>query len=202
MKNLIKVPFILSISFCLLFCVDGFYKKTLDILDRLPKDKIYLILITEYPGIKEITEVVGLEGKYGHIEVIWNNTVYGARPSTCKKLTFPEFIEKYHGFEYEIREITIPGNFNNALTFYENEVEGRSYDLYYRSCTSIINDMYESSSGEKIPIESINVEELYNNDNRVREFMEEKGFKIPTTDVWLPDQFKTFGAFINAGIFN
>jgi len=181
-----------------LSCLD---QKDFNLLPNLKKDETYIILIDAYPITKEMANIAGLKGEYGHVELIRNNRVFGSRPPTCTEFDIDRLIKLYKGSLYEIRRIDLAGDFKLAIQYYKENIEGEPYDLYNRNCTSLINSMYLASSGQGIELAPLNVKKLYYSDARVRVYMENNKLPIPTNPVWFPDQFTEFGEFVGQGRF-
>ena len=52
-------------------------------LEDLSHDKVYIVLIDKYEDVKTLSRLAGFSGNYGHIEVVYDGSAFGCRPSGC-----------------------------------------------------------------------------------------------------------------------
>lgn len=194
-------------AFALAGCASGNYQtrktfQTSDSLRDLERDKNYIVLIDAFPVVKDISRLVGLEGQYGHVEVIRNERVYGCRPPKASELSIPELAKKFDGHAYEIREVNINGDPEKSIDYFKKNLEGQTYDLYYMNCTDCVNWMYLASGDKKARVAPIDVDKTYESNQALRQYMSLMGMPKPQRDyIFLPDQFKEVGKFVGKGVF-
>ncbi|MEK6950603.1 MAG: hypothetical protein AABX13_02675 [Nanoarchaeota archaeon] len=168
----------------------------------LKRDKSYLVLIDAYEEIKKLSQLVGFAGKYGHIEVLRNEHVYGCRPPSCSEISWPELEQRFPGKKFEVREVQISGDAEKALQWFKQNLEGRAYNLFYNNCTDAVVSMYGASGDGRRLLDPVEVEKTYSTNHPLREFMEK--YQIPKpkrAEVFFPDQFTRLGTLVMKGTF-
>jgi len=172
-------------------------------LSQLERNKNYIVLIDAFDGVKELSRAIGLEGKYGHIEVVRDGKVYGCRPFTCSKTTVSDMEDMFEGFKFEVREIPIDGSPERAVQWFLDNLEGESYDFLYRNCTDAVRGMYENSGSRERLLYPVDVDETYENNAKLRRIMKEHGIEKPDRKdgVLFPDHFLEVGTLVGKGRF-
>ena len=135
------------------------------------------------------------------MELVRNNRVFGSRPPTCTEFDLDSLKSLYNGSLYEIRKIEFECDFELAISYYIENIEGKPYDLYNRNCTSLIDSLYFACSGQGIELAPLDIKTLYYSDQRVRAYMDSKNLPMPTDPIWFPDQFTDYGEYVGKGRF-
>lgn len=169
---------------------------------KLSGNKNYIILIDAFDDVKQLSKLAGFSGRYGHIEVVRDETVYGCRPPQCGEMNLSELQHHFRGLPYEIREVDIIGDTSKSVSFFRNNFKGTKYDFFYNNCTDAVVKMYDASGDKTIRVPPVVVDQLYAINARLRNFMIENGIPKPKRQVvWFPDQFENLGKFVAKGIF-
>lgn len=172
-------------------------------LQKLLPHKNYLLLVDQYPEIKELSALVGFAGEYGHIEFARDGRIYGCRPSHCSEISLAELEREFPGRKFEVREVESSGDSKMAVQWFKQNLEGKVYDLLQRNCTDAIVGMYEASGDRARRLYPLDVERTYAANEPLRRFMAARGIPKPKrASVYFPDQFVSVGKLIVRGRFS
>lgn len=168
----------------------------------LSRGRNYIVLIDKYDDVKQLSQLAGFSGHYGHIEVVRDGEVYGCRPSQCKAMSLKELQQMFRGYAYEVRDVEINGDASRAVNWFNDNLQGRSYDLFYNNCTDAVVGMYDASGDKTVRVPPILVDQTYATNVRLRNFMQANGIPKPNRPViWFPDQFESLGELVAKGVF-
>jgi hypothetical protein len=168
----------------------------------LEPGKNYVILIDDYDMVKQLSKLVGLPGKYGHIAVARNGRVFHCGPPQCEELSAGDFELRYFGRRYEIREIDINGNAERAIIWFRKELDGKPYIFFYRNCTDAVVGMYAASGDRTQRVQPLDVQATYGSNPALRHYMKTHGIPVPNRNsIFLPDQFISIGTPAGTGTF-
>jgi len=169
------------------------------------RDGNYVTLVEIYPEVGALYhKATGNSGKYGHVELIINNRVFGCRPPQCSEISLPELKQKFAGHNYRIREVKTDGDSNKAIAWFKQNLEGKAYDFFNRNCTDAAAGMYAASGDTKIRVLPLDVKKTYAGSEDLQDFMFEHNMSLPKRDyVFFPDQFDNsdVGEIVSEGRF-
>lgn len=166
-------------------------------LRHLESGKNYIVLIDIYDDVKKLSKLVGFSGDYGHIELVRDGKSYGCRPPQCSEIPLARLEQKFHGQRFEVREMQINGSPEKATKWFRENLEGKSYDFFYRNCTDAVVSMYTASGDRTRRVNPVNVDRTYATNEQLRRFMAESGIPKPNrTEVFFPDQFTQVGTLV------
>jgi|TARA_B100001964_G_scaffold235815_1_gene296541 hypothetical protein len=177
------------------------FTKNNGLIDNLKSNELYIVLIEAYPKIKTISEFVGLEGKYGHLELIYNGKAYGSRPPRTSELSIKELESLFKGSSYEIRQLDLSGDFEKAVNTFRTEIEGTPYNLYYNNCTGFLESLNVMLGGDESLVPTIDLQQICDSSEEARMFAKEKGLVVPDNPIWFPDQYSNLGDLVVRGRF-
>jgi len=169
-------------------------------LKNLKQNTAYLILIDAHKVIKKLSKLAGFSGRFGHIELLYNNHSYGCRYPKAFEIRLSELGKQYLGCYYEVREVKLK-NVEKALHEFKKNWEGTKYSLYYHQCTDCIASLYKAS-GTTLSITPVNVDTVWSSNKELREYAKRKDLEKPNRkQLLLTDQFEKTGIKVASGIF-
>ncbi len=171
------------------------------VFDRLQDGHVYLILISAYSQVIELsTLALGSQSKYGHIELVYNGLAYGCRPPSCGAMRLHDLATRFAGKEYTVREMHAT-NVTSGLKTFNKHFKGQKYDFLYRNCTDAVYQTLAVSGVPALP-DPLSVAVTYAERPALRDFMEANVILLPDRKAILfPDQFLTVGVFTGEGKF-
>lgn len=194
-------------------------------LNALNPEEIHLALFkpktndldTSDEVIGKIEQFAGYHG-YWHIEVLYDGKAFGCRPPKCEKLTLGGFVQRFGGYEVDIRRFNPndylssfseeaqkdirKGNFKKhlqrATEFFEEKWAGQSYDLFYKNCTDLVFDLSIALGVRKPLIKVDKVEDLKQNKELMR-YIASQGISVPQREyIIFPGAYSNLGKFVKS----
>lgn len=142
MRNLVLLLVALS-------AMSGCLPQGASVLNRLPANHAYIVLMEGDNFITEVSRLVGFEGRYWHIEVVYNSQVYGCRPPVCSEISVSELSKKFKGNKATIRRFDDFDNPNGAITWFRVSEQGKAYDLFDKNCTNLVWELSRQGGVKK-----------------------------------------------------
>lgn len=185
-------------------------------LSRILSRKTSYLILLDHPNfriVNDIEKLVGLPGKYGHIEVIYNNKVFGCRPPECSERRLSDIERHFRGARYRIVKPDFDGNPEEAVMHFRENIAGSDYDFMgfedhdswdspNFNCTDLVNILSSMSGNRLTPVKGVDVFEAYYNNIRLKEFMDRNLIRIPNRKVvYFPDEYMEIGKVVAQGRF-
>ncbi|MBI5393357.1 hypothetical protein HZA96_05800 [Candidatus Woesearchaeota archaeon] len=194
-------------------------------LHGLDSKEIHLVLFkpklndfnTSDEVIGIIEQLAGYPG-YWHIEVLYGGKAFGCRPPKCEELTINKFVQRFNGYEVDIRLFNPKdylnsfseeaqkrikeGNFKKqiqrAIDYFERDWADKNYDLFYKNCTDLVFDLSIALGVRKPLIKLDKIDDLKQNEELMT-YIASQGISIPRREYLIfPGSYSNLGRFVKS----
>jgi hypothetical protein len=182
---------------------------------RLDPETPYLLLLDHknFRIVNDIEKILGMPGAYGHIEVIYDNSVFGCRPPECSERKLSDLEKHFRGAKYRVVQPPFDGDPALGVKHFRDNIAGAEYDFRgfemhdswdvpNFNCTDLVNILHDRSGNNIRSVRGVDVDMAYRHNKRLRELMDRNKITVPNRKVvYFPDEYMNIGKIIEEGNF-